>query len=95
MSKLASFKNNLRAASEDGYIYKVTETYVKLRRWSLRSYFTTMSNWRIRRIARRVRIRIDRNDSRTERNRETREARDIKRGDAYGDAAAAISLVNN
>lgn len=95
MSRLASFKDNLRAASENGYVYKVTDTYVKLRRWSVRGYFTTMSNWRIRQVARRVRIKIDRSESRTERNREAREARDIKRGDAYGNAADTISLVNN
>jgi len=95
MSKLASFKNNLRAASENGYVYKVTDTFVKLRRWSVRGYFATMSNWRIKHIARRVRIKIDRSETRAERNREARAARDIKRGDAYGDAAAAISLVNS
>ena len=95
MSALCSFRDELRVAAGRGYVYKVTDTYVKVRRWSWKGYFSTMSNWRVRCIGLRVKKRITVDARRRERSDEVYEARKIKRNDVFGDAAASISSTGN
>ena len=94
MSALCSFRDELRMAAGRGYVHEVTDTYVKVRWWSLKGNFTTMSNWRIRCIGIRVTKRIDAAEKRVRRNKEAHAARQIKRNDVFEDAAQAIGLVS-
>ena len=94
MSALCSFREELRIAAGRGYVYKVTDTYVKLRRWSPRGNFSTMPNWRIRCIGIRVRKIIAAEAQREERRQAEYTARNIKRNDVFEDAAQAIGLVS-
>lgn len=95
MSALCSFREELRKAADRGHVYRVTDAYVKIRRWSLRGYFTTMSNWRIRCIGLRIKRRIDAAERRTERSKLAYEARQTKRNDVFGDAAEAINVARS
>lgn len=95
MSNLCSFREELRVAAGRGYVYKVTVTYVQLRWWSRRGYFSTMSNWRIKGIGHRVEKRIAAAEARAQRIKQAREAHQIKRNDVFGDAAEAISIANS
>lgn len=95
MSDLIKFRTELRAAYSNGYVHRVSDTYVKLRWWSIRSYFSTMSAWRARLIGSRIRKRIDVTHSRTEARREANNAHNVKRADAFRNAAASIGLVKS
>lgn len=91
MSAQSDFKDKLREAATNGYVYKVTESYVKLHRWSPRGYFMNMAGWRIKGIARRVTIRIDKAAAHKQKLDDARARRSSKRSEVYESAAATLN----
>jgi len=91
MSGQSEFKDKLREAATNGYVYKVTESYIKLRQWSPRGYFMNMTGWRIKGIARRVAIRIDKAARRKQKLNDARARRNDKRAEVYESATASLN----
>ncbi len=91
MSGQSEFKDKLREAATNGYVYRVTDTYVKLRRWSPRGHFMHMSGWRIKGIARRVITQIDKAASRKQKLDDARAKRKSKRTELYESAVASLN----
>lgn len=92
MTGIVKFKDELQEALDAGAVYKLTSSYVKVRRWSMRAYFTTLSNWRIKRIGHVVGVRLKRIAEREERRETAKATKRTRRTTAFETAASSIGL---
>lgn len=93
---VANFRDHLTAAEKRGAVHKVTTNYVKVRWWSPKAYFSSMSSWRTKRIGKIVGRRLERIQKKAECSKTAKAARDNKRASAIESAVGSIndSLVN-
>lgn len=88
---LSNFRDHLRTAKKQGAIHQVTNAYVKVRWYSPKAYYRSMSDWRVKRIGVAVGRRLAAKRKRTENRRVAQETRDHKRNTAFANAAGSIS----
>jgi len=84
------FKESLKEAYNKNFIYCITNSYVKIRWWSPRAYFRTVSNWRVNLIGSRVSKRVNKSSERQKKRHVAENRKRQRREGTFAKAAAAI-----